>query len=194
MLAVSLLYAGIVKAQTWAEVEVMSRNDRTNTLDTKVGGDLGKRFGFVGRNRLTITQNDVNSFSFVDINYPIKFGVRGVMETQAVEGTGLKYMPGIDYFKDFGVGSFYTIAMRSLNTQDNEVITLTQWNPRVGNVDLVTQLETSTNFGRNYNFQVVRSRIGVVYKGHKVGVGLDVSNVNGMKTDKMYGGFWSKKF
>ncbi|MFC1732833.1 hypothetical protein ACFL6I_21230 [candidate division KSB1 bacterium] len=190
-----------------ASVEVMHGTNTTTqaqtaTVDAKVMGSLGDRFGYFGRLIETVdmaNENEVGTFALMDLSCRLGKGFDVVGETQFIPGMEPDLRAGIQYFKKFENGiAVYALATRNFTEMPNtELVGLVTFNHKLNeNLGLTGSVESVVNIGDTaYNFDSTKVRAGINYKGLKIG---PAANISGLGTDGepevTVGGFVAKEF
>ncbi len=115
------------------------------TLDTKLSGDLGRKFGLFVRDKTsTDYAGKVSHFGLVDLTYPLKkgFGLVGEMQFSSEAIPHL----GVDYFISGSNWSAYILVTAS--PHGLEVMGIGDYDNKLSDkVELHTQLETIHDVG-----------------------------------------------
>lgn len=180
--------------------EVVSGN-QVGTLDTKINGTIYGNVGYFFRNRTNINyenDNKTDSFSLLDITYPLRKGFDAVAEGQFQNGQPFDPRLGAQYFKNFNNGlSVYALITRNFNRNPNTEFTTVLGYTK--NFDdkwkLVGRLEEIINIGdKNYNYDVTRLRLGIGKNEIIIGPSLDISGIESKEGPKYApGGFITVK-
>ena len=181
-------------------VEAVSGED-TGTLDTKVSGTISGNIGYFFRNRTSVdyeSDNQVDSFSLLDITYPLGKGFDFVAEDQFTSGMPFDPRLGMQYFKDFKNGlSAYALITRNFNENPNtELTTILGYSKDLdGKWKLVGRWEELINIGdKNYNFDATRLRLGIGINDIVIGPSLDISDIGSEQGPEYFpGGFMTVK-
>ena len=184
-------------------VEAVATQD-TATLDTKISGSLAPRFKYFCRNRTGVTyQNDagnnqVGSFTVVDLISVLGKGFDFLGEMQLPSGMEMDPRLGIQYFKKFKNTSEYFLVTRDFKGNPNtEITNVIGLNLKLkGDWTLMGRWEEIVNLGdENYNFDLARLRLGAGYKKFAFGPAADISGIaSGQKPNYQIGGFVQVKF
>ena len=101
--------------------------EQSGTLDTKINGTIPSNVGYFFRNRTSVdykTDNNVSSFSLLDISYPLGKGFDLVAEGQLPDGMPFDPRLGVQYFRGFDNGlTFYALLTRDFNENPNTELT-----------------------------------------------------------------------
>ncbi|MEK6825541.1 MAG: hypothetical protein AABY00_02020, partial [Nanoarchaeota archaeon] len=186
--------------------------DKYTTLDTKVGGTLGKHFNYFGRNITTFDHNEKTSspFSFIDLSVNVGKGFTLVNETQFIDssqGTIVTPRLGFEYFGKLSPIStnltLYTINTVNVPTHrdpllNGENVTTLTWSPplgKTGRYSGLLQVEAVTNIGeKGYNFASQNFRAGITTKRFEWGLGVNLGHAPDKKMSYTLGPFASIKF
>ena len=185
-----------------ANVTVEAVSDKeTVTLDTKVSGIMPCNIGYFFRNRTSIdyeNNDQIGSFSLLDITYPLGKGFDIVAEGQFADGLPFDPRLGVQYFKGFDNGlTFYALVTRNFNENPNTEMTTILGYARdiIGKFRLAGRVEEVINIGdSSYNYDLTRLRLGLGNDQVTIGPSLDISNI-GIGKEPQYspGGFISVK-
>jgi len=158
--------------------------EQTGTLDTKVSGTLPIKIGYFFRNRTSVnyeTDNQVGSFSLLDLTYPLVKGFDFVAEGQFTNGMPFDPRLGVQYFKGFKSGiTAYALVTRNFSENPNtELTTVLGYTRDIdGKLKLVGRWEEIINIGdENYNYDTSRLRLGIGNGQVTVGPALDIFGI-----------------
>lgn len=177
-------------------VEGISGED-SGTLDTKVSGTIPGNIGYFFRNRASVdyeNDNQVDSFSSLDITYPLGRGFDAVAEGQFTNGLPFDPRLGVQYFKDFKNGlTAYALITRDFNENPNtELTTVLGYSKDInGQWKLVGRWEEIINIGdETNNYDTTRLRLGIGKSGVVIGPSLDISDIGSEQGPEYFpGGF-----